>query len=61
MSGSEVRMWLSTFMEPFSPSSSPAAFARSDSGTTPTASTTKPHFIGSRSFTWTMMPPSVSS
>lgn len=54
-------MWLSTLMEPFSPSSSPAAFASSDSGTTPTASTTKPHFMLSRSFTWTMMPSSVSS
>ena len=54
-------MWLSTFIEPFIPSSRPATLARSVSGTTPTPSTTKPHSMGSWSFTCTIMPFSVSS
>ena len=39
MHGSEVRMWVSVTMAPLIPVSSPAAEARSDSGTTPSATT----------------------
>ena len=61
MLGSDVLMWESTTMVPFTPSSSPASFARCVSGVTPSATTAISVSMTSPSLRTARSGPSVSN